>query len=159
MINQLLNLADELAKPDEPIKNRKAISIAYYATFHALCEMIADTLVEDKTSSLYEKLYRHIDHKIFENDKAFEIEKTDPDVFKIIKTSLQNLKQERETADYQSASKINSFDAKQPVSTAQKTIALIRNLNQEQRRILALNILIGGGRLNARTKHQQNKTI
>ena len=159
MINQLLNLADELEKPDDPIKNRKAISIAYYATFHALCEMIADTLVEDKSSSLYEKLYRHIDHKIFENDKAFEIEKTDPDVFKEIKTSLQNLKQERETADYQSANKKTIFDAKVPISSAQNTIALIRELDQEQRRILALNILIGGGRLNTRTKHQKNTNI
>lgn len=155
MIDELLKLADELANANEPIKNRKAISVAYYATFHALCEMIAETLVEDKNSSLYEKLYRHIDHKIFENDKAFIIEKSDPDSFNEIRTSLQNLKQARETADYQSASLTTFFDTVIPISSARNTVSLIRQLDQEQRRILALNILIGGGRLQNRTKQRK----
>jgi hypothetical protein len=148
MIDGLLNLAEELAGQDDAVKKRKAISIAYYAAFHAFCEMIADGLVEDPTSPIYIKLYRHIDHGVFNREKIFQINDNKTKNFEAIRTSLSDLKQKREEADYFPASAMHQFNPHDSISKARNTIELIRAIDKKQQRDLALNILVNGGNMN-----------
>ncbi|MCJ2006862.1 hypothetical protein MKK55_17320 [Methylobacterium sp. J-059] len=66
MVARLLRLAEDIvdAHPDSSSVKRRAVSTAYYAAFHALARLCADTLLgdSDRASSEYEKVYRALDH-------------------------------------------------------------------------------------------------
>jgi uncharacterized protein (UPF0332 family) len=146
MSQDLLKLAEELAGQSEVFKKRKAVSTAYYAAFHEFCAMIADALVEDQTSPIYTKLYRYINHNDFNSDKLFNIsDKISPEL-EAIRTTMRDLKEKREEADYFPAS--YQCDPTDSIAASRNVIALIRDIDEIQRRNLALNILVNGKNAN-----------
>jgi uncharacterized protein (UPF0332 family) len=156
MIDGLFELACKLAAEPDITSQRRAISTAYYAAFHAVCEMIADTLLADRTSTIYKKIYRHIDHGIFGNEKAFKLGDSDPETFDKIRSILKNLKEKRHAADYDPVSADN-FDANTAIIQSREVIGLIRSIESDAARDLALNILVGGGRNPSPTDRQKKQ--
>ena len=146
MIDELLALADELSRRADVVARRRAISTAYYAAFHALCDLIAGSLVEEQNSPLFEKIYRHLDHKHLDKDIIFAIEGADPKEFDAIRIGLRNLRQLREAADYAPYGSDEVFDDASYLTNTREVVQKIKKIDPVKRRHLALNILIGGGK-------------
>ncbi|MEI6398780.1 MAG: HEPN domain-containing protein [Pseudomonadota bacterium] len=146
MIDELLDLAEELAERDEAIAKRKAISMAYYAAFHALCELVADALVEDKESPLYSKIYRHIEHGIIDKSGAFSLDDKPYETMNEVRDQLRNLRQRRETSDYSPFVQSEILDAQDAITRGHIVVRLIRSIGLENRRELALNIILGNSK-------------
>ena len=154
MIDDLLTLAEELARRDQTTARRKAISTAYYAAFHALCELVADALVVDQTSSLYAKIYRHIEHSIFDKQDLFRTNDSDSVSIENIRKLIYNLRQERELSDYAPQSNDYLFNALDAVAVARTVVGMIRLIKPENRRDLALTILVGSSRKSRGTQNE-----
>lgn len=147
MIDDLLNLADELAKRDQQVAKRKAISTAYYAAFHALCQLVADALIEEnKESPLYSKVYRHIEHSTFDKQDAFNSSDGSSRTIIKVRDELRNLRQKREQSDYSPYIGNEKIDAHDAVDRARAVINLIRSIETKSRRELALNIVLGSSK-------------
>lgn len=146
MIDDLLALADELSRRSDVAARRRAISTAYYAAFHALCDSIAGALVDDRQSPLFEKIYRYLDHKHLDKEGLFDVEGTDQNATKFIRIGLRALRQLREEVDYAPFITNQTLKNDTYLANAQKLVLKIRSIDPIQRRNLALNILIGGGK-------------
>src|ERR1700686_1154420 len=66
MVSLLLEAADKLAeeRPRSSAFKRRAVSTAYYAVFHSLAKLCADTLLQstDRDTDEYSRVYRALDH-------------------------------------------------------------------------------------------------
>ena len=67
VVTSLLAIADDLAQYRgtanlKQMAMRRAISNAYYAVFHAICGVCADSLVNRSKPDLTQAIYRSIDH-------------------------------------------------------------------------------------------------
>ncbi len=153
MIDELLTLAEELARREQSVAKRRAISTAYYAAFHALCELVADAFISDRKSKMYERIYRHIEHSAVNNPDLFRISDNQSENFGNVRDLLLNLRQSREIADYSPRSNDAPLDAEFAVAEARNIVEIIRSIQSEDRYNLALNILLGGGR---KTKSTHN---
>lgn len=148
MHERLLWLADDLAqrgKNSLTIK-RRAVSTAYYAVFHAMARLCADTLLVsdgtvDRQSRNYERVYRALDHGPLRN--AFNASPLkDETQFKAIGNLVVPLQTERHNSDYlPSRSLYRSSECLALVDSARKAIELLSRLNIEQRRTLATSLL------------------
>jgi len=155
MIDEILILAEELAGREQPAAKRRAISTAYYAAFHALCELVADAFIPDRKSKMYERIYRHIEHSAVNNPDVFRISDRDSQTFGNVRDSFLNLRQSREIADYSPRSNDAPLDAAFAVAEARNIVELLRSIQSEDRYNLALNILLGGAR---KAKSPNNST-
>jgi hypothetical protein len=125
---------------------RRAVSTAYYAMFHALCRLCADTLIGGihwKTDA-WNRVYRGLTHtgarKTLTNQK--DLSDLPPEVarFGVVFALLQ---QERETADYDPVPFQRYFDATETlVDQAASAIAGLSGIDDDNRRKLATMLLI-----------------
>ena len=149
MIDSLLALAAELSVKVNANEAdlRRATSTAYYAAFHALCEMLADQMIplkksplDVRLSRLYVRVYRSVKHEHIWKRDLFQ----NSDATKTVQTSLDNLRQKRIEADYipltfhYLSTEVNDF-----ISEARETVANIRALNEADRLSLTVNMLVG----------------
>jgi hypothetical protein len=148
MIDGLLALANELAEREDGAARRRAVSTAYYAAFHAVCEMMAEALVGDRTSPLFEKVYRHVDHKVVDKKRTFGTDGENAELIETVRTALVNLRQRRELADYSPSADDEDFaeDARGSVQAAREIIRTIQAIDPSQRHALALNVILDGGK-------------
>lgn len=147
MIECMLDQADDLISryPTSRAARRRAVSSAYYATFHALSECCADWVLpeEDETSETYEKVYRAIDHKpmknAFRNQTAL---RQRPALLRIGETIIE-LQNARLSADYlPSGHKLFSLaDAEEYMAKARLTVERIDRLTPADRTTLAIHLL------------------
>ena len=139
MIDSLLALAAELSVKVNANEAdlRRATSTAYYAAFHALCEMLADQMIplkksplDVRLSRLYVRVYRSVKHEHIWKRDLFQ----NSDATKTVQTSLDNIPL---TFPYLST-EVNDF-----ISEARETVANIRALNEADRLSLTVNMLVG----------------
>lgn len=142
MIDDLLKVAESLAKKKgrNEAALRRAASTAYYAAFHALCEVVANSICSKENAALYERVYRMIDHGHINAERNhFQF---DADVARI-RLALDNLRQTRIEADYiPTTFGRSSRDVLDLITTAAEVICNIRALGDAQREQLAFNLLI-----------------
>ncbi|MFH1343317.1 MAG: hypothetical protein ABIL01_19225 [Pseudomonadota bacterium] len=125
---------------------RRAVSSAYYAVFHALCRLCADTIIggtHHKTQA-WGRVYRGVSHTgakaVLTNSKeltAFPAEVADFGVAFVL------LQKEREQADYSPGPFEKYFaDTESLVGQAADAIATLNKLDDAHRRGLAAALLV-----------------
>jgi hypothetical protein len=147
---RLLTVARELCqrtgkRPREAFM-RRAVSSSYYAVFHALCRLCADTFIggaHHKTRA-WERVYRGVSHTsakiVFTSAK--ELSAFPPD-FADFGAAFVLLQKERERADYDPAPFGTYFaDTEILIAQAQGAIAVLNRLGDADRRALATALLV-----------------
>jgi aminoglycoside phosphotransferase (APT) family kinase protein len=148
----MLDLADKLAAEEgrsSSAVRRRAISTAYYAVFHAVVKICADSLLQpgatrDRTSDEYARVYRALEHGTLKN--AFAQEKSplrSRQALRRIGELIVPLRSARFIADY-SPPVTNVFTPRQGrdfVAQARKAVSELNGLDDEDRRVLAAWLL------------------
>ncbi len=145
MIDEFLLIADELASRDtgrpKQASLRRATATAYYAVFHALCELCADELVgRSKPWSAYTPLYRLLDHRAARNilEQARRMGAINPAI-EAISVSFTTLQTARIEADYvPSRFRFARQQVKNLIAEAREAVAAIRTLPAPARLELAV---------------------
>jgi len=149
MVALLLEAADTLIeeRPRSSAFKRRAVSTAYYAVFHSLARLCADTLLQstDRDTDEYSRIYRALEHGSLK--AAFGKEPLrDHETLRRIGDIVVALQSERHRADYLPPVK-NVFsrrEAEKLVSQARQAISEIEGLNSQDRLTLATCLLFRG---------------
>jgi len=141
-------LSDDLVEQNQAVV-RRAISTAYYAVFHRLCELCADALVgKGRSPFAYPLIYRALDHgpakKVANHAKLL-----DKDLFWTL-NQFQELQDARLWADYdpspgrktEKGRRFPQEKARELVEFARSAISALNALSAEQQVRLAA-LLIG----------------
>lgn len=145
MVERMLALADQLIDVGarSSALKRRAVSTAYYATFHSIARSCADELIGgDRADEAYVRVYRALEHNVLKNAFKASPLKDIPALARIGE-NIVRLRSEREKADYLPPRK-NLFTAAQAqelVELARRAIAEIEQLQQQERRTLATILL------------------
>jgi hypothetical protein len=125
---------------------RRAVSSAYYAVFHALCRLCADTIIGGihHKSQAWERVYRGVSHTgakaILTSSKELAAFPPEVEEFGVAFVLLQK---EREQADYHPAPFEKYFaDVESLVGQAANAIATLNKLEDAHRRALAAALLV-----------------
>lgn len=142
MVDRLFAAAERLLK-DKPRSagfRRRAVSTAYYALFHALAKVCAESLLPGtrKSSPEYERIYRALDHGPLKNAFGQSPLKDDAAIKKIGEAFVQ-LQSERHRADYMPPDQ-NMFvpsECVRLIELAKQAANQIEALSEDQRRTLS----------------------
>lgn len=112
---------------------RKAISCAYYATFHTLCRAYADVMVglhagTQREQDLWNLAYRSIDHGPARNkcNDIGSLSRFSPDIQNFA-TRLVDLQQHRHQADYDPGATFDNLQVDQIIAQAEDALASFNN--------------------------------
>jgi hypothetical protein len=123
---------------------RRSVSDAYYALFHALAELCADSLigVTKHTSEAWRRVYRGLDHGPAKSElNQREMRQLHPNVDRIAAAFLQ-LQEARHKADYDPASDLRRrSDAEAFVAIAETAISDLDALPLDIRQEFAARLL------------------
>lgn len=146
MIERLLLLAEEWARDGNGLTiKRRAVSTAYYAVFHALARLCADELLGDDVASRrsqdYQRVYRALEHRTLRN--VFQNTPKDNRVIRQIGDRVVLLQSKRHDADYLPTGHLfTRAECKDFVSSARSAVKLIDRLSAEDKRALAVRLII-----------------
>ena len=146
LVDRLLRLAEDLidAHPTSSAVKRRAVSTAYYAAFHALARVCADTLLgEDRRGNdAYEKVYRALDHGPLRN--AFKAGPLMTAVaLKQIGDLIVPLQNARMLADY-APPRVGFYqesEARDRVAEAREIVERLENLSEADRLTLTVQLI------------------
>ena len=149
MVALLLEASDALIKerPRSSTFRRRAVGTAYYAVFHSLAKLCADTLLQsaDRDTEEYARIYRALEHGSLK--AAFGKEPLrDRETLRRIGDIVVALQSERHRADYLPPVK-NVFsirDAEILVSQARQVVSESEGLGFQDRLTLATCLLFRG---------------
>lgn len=151
---ELINTAERLASLQRPTTSdlRRAVSTAYYALFHSMCALAADSLLgrehPDRCERAWAQTYRALNHgtafiackKCANNDHNFPKEiQAFADYF----ITMQGL---RHDADYDPKAKFSAADVASHVSGALKAIESLDAAPEKHRRAFAALVLFHNSR-------------
>jgi hypothetical protein len=149
MIDDLLELADHLARRDtrRPKQSslRRATSTAYYAAFHALARLCAEELVGwSKPWEAFTPIYRTLDHSIAK--KLFSRER-DGRLFGVEVAAVGRifirLQEERYAADYNPEPFLRSREeALELIGLAGQAVRVIRTIPADKRLLSAVPLIV-----------------
>lgn len=146
--DSLLELSEQLARlesgrPKEATL-RRAISTAYYAVFHALAYLCADTLVGiSRPWEAFTPIYRTLDHagarKMFERDRSGAL--LGSEVVEIGRIFV-HLQEQRHKADYDPQPLgISRRSTLELIDKAREAISAINALPGDKKRLLASHLV------------------
>lgn len=142
MVTRLFAAAESLLEdgPRSSAYRRRAVGTAYYALFHALAKVCAETLLPGirRSSAEYERIYRALDHGPLKNAFAQSPLKDDADL-KAIGEAFLTLQSERHRADYMppAAKMFTLSECTRLIGLAKQAAAQIDALGESQRRTLS----------------------
>lgn len=150
MVERLLWLADDLSRKSVELRSaalqRRAVSTAYYAVFHALARLCAAELlgadISTKKTMEYERVYRALDHGPLKT--AFiSVPLKDVAQVKAIGDRVVELQSERIRSDYLPAGKrlYKAAECARLVQSARSAVELIEKLSANDRRTLAVYLI------------------
>lgn len=131
---------------------RRALSTAYYAVFHALCELAATALVAGDTSSAPRRaraqVYRALDHQkaktrlksLFQNG-MFRADLRFPDDVKTFAVAFETLQEERHRADYDPHASFRRGEVNLLIQEAETAIACLRRISGKHQAALAVWVM------------------
>ncbi len=146
MVSRLLDAADTLMKEGRRSTafRRRAVSTAYYAVFHAISKLCADSLLPSakRDADEYVRTYRALDHGPMKN--AFE---QDPlkehKTLRKVGLEFVELYDARQRADYfpPVVGVFSPKEAQELIERARHTVAELETLNESDRLTLATCLL------------------
>ncbi|MBI5013131.1 MAG: HEPN domain-containing protein [Methylocystis sp.] len=149
MVERLLWLADELSRRSREVKSaaveRRAVSTAYYAVFHAITALCASELVgsgaASKKTPEFERVYRALDHKSLKS--AFSASPLNNNqFFKAIGDRIVELQSERIRSDYLPGGRLyKKSECDRLVRSARSIVEALKNLSPQDRRTLAVYLI------------------
>ena len=142
---RLLDTADVLLgeAPGDSAFRRRAVSAAYYEVFHALATSCADILVPvNRDADEYARIYRSLDHGPLKSAFASGPMK-DRKSLRLIGDVVVRLQAERHRADYlpDPGAAFSLEQAQELLTQAREAVALIDQLDEPNRRTLAVHLL------------------
>lgn len=147
MIDLMLDQAEALVEqnPRSSAAKRRAISSAYYASFHMLMWVCAREVLpeEDVGSDAFGRVYRSIDHGPVKNAFLAKGSLEQIDSLQQIRTDFIQLQDARMLADY-APPRPNLFaraTAKEHIARARSLVSRLKNLNDKDRQTLAIHLL------------------
>lgn len=153
MVSRLLSLAEQLTEEGEwsSALRRRAISTAYYAVFHQIARVCAETLLNgvEQSSDDYARIYRALDHgplkSGWQNQKS---PLNQIDSLKKIGDLVAPLQSERIRADYLPPlpHPFSYRETRKIVQQAQRAVEALVALTLDERRVLVLGLLFNKGR-------------
>jgi uncharacterized protein (UPF0332 family) len=156
LFEQAERLITIAAGPPRQVDIRRAISAAYYATFHATITAAVDQFIgiTNRDTSRYGLVYRSVSHAWL-RDLCKEVQKPTPsNKFKpyvpnngfgnninAFAAAVAELQEKRHAADYDVMIRMNKSDAVLAISTARAALRRFKNAS-ETRRIAFLSMLL-----------------
>ena len=148
MTDDLLEQAEHLARrePGRPrqVSLRRAVSAAYYAVFHALAALCANTLVGyQRPWSVYVPMYRSLDHGSIKR-----VQRSDPrkaflstDCHRVLDIAVQ-LQDRRHVADYDpQPGQFGRYEVLDDVARAREAVRLLASLPFDDRMRLSVHLI------------------
>jgi hypothetical protein len=150
VVEDLLKIADDLTEVGRAGRPRQAylrrsLSTTYYALFHALAKMCADELigVTQANSEAWVRVYRALEHGAAKNALNHANIHALGSAAKGFSTAFVELQEKRHTADYDPRSfPFGRKATRGYIQQAKSAVALLGQLNAEQRRIMATAVLL-----------------
>lgn len=129
---------------------RRAVSTAYYAMFHALCESNADTLVGQSPpsphSDLWIETYRALQHRTAKNRLASYIQLVQEPAMRDFGQLFGTMQQQRISADYNPRARFIRSEVVTSIGRTEAAINAFYNTPAPTRRRLAIYLLVPRGR-------------
>lgn len=141
MTEDLLDIAAASASENNNAGRRRAVSTAYYAAFHALCDLVAKQIVGEAAADtdLFEGVYRSVEHRFSDNPTRFAVS---PET-EVIRLTLRELRERRADADYRpDFYRIPADYVADTLGLARKLVAMLAILDHETSRKLAISVAI-----------------
>ncbi len=135
------------APPGRPrqVMLKRALSTAYYAMFHALCQSNADALIgaspRGSDAQTWLQTYRGLDHRQA-RDRLASYRTGGGSMFQSFASAFGNLQQHRLDADYNPRVIYVRSDVSDLIQRAETSIAAFCNAPAAQRRRLAVYLLL-----------------
>ncbi len=124
---------------------RRAVSTAYYAMFHALCQSNADTLVGASPAGndiqIWLQTYRALGHRPA-RERLASYRSVSPPAIRNFANLFGNLQEQRHDADYNPRKAFVSSEVTSLIDRAEATTTAFCNTPEPQRRILAICLLL-----------------
>ncbi|MDM9647043.1 hypothetical protein [Rhizobium sp. S163] len=146
MVDRLLGSCDDLlrSKKNSAAYRRRAVSTAYYAVFHALAKLCAETLVPGAKhdGEDYARVYKALDHGPLRNVFK-QAPLKDHGSIRDFGPIIVTLQAERHRADYSPPDR-NMFDVSEVeeiIRQARFVIEELSKLNRDDRRLLVTSLL------------------
>lgn len=146
MVDRLLQAAEQLLRTGSrsAAYRRRSVSTAYYAVFHALAKLCAETLLVDAKHSddAYAKIYRALDHGPLRN-VFLQVPLKDHPAIKLLGESIITLQAERHRADYSPPDKdmFTVPEVDEIIKQARFVIGELIKLDKSDRILLATSLL------------------
>jgi uncharacterized protein (UPF0332 family) len=146
MVDRLFAAAEDLlqSKSRSAAYRRRAVSTAYYAVFHALAKLCAETLLPttESDNEAYSKIYRALDHRPLRNMFTQAPLKDHP-VIKVFGPDIVRLQVERHRADYSPPDKdmFNPSEVEEIIRQAKFAVSELNKLDKPDRLLLATCLL------------------
>ncbi len=129
---------------------RRAVSTAYYAMFHALCQSNADTLVgqspPDPHTDLWLETYRALQHRTAKNRLASYIQQAQDPVLRDFGQLFGTMQQRRISSDYNPRARFTRSEVISVIDRSEAAIHAFYNTPSPTRRRLAIYLLVPRGR-------------
>ena len=146
--NSLLKICDNAGRPRET-DLRRAVSTAYYAMFHILCDNIANMLVggtgTDRSDKAWKQVYRALNHadakrkckRIYQPNKTYGF----PDELKVFAAQFHDMQEARHNADYNPDCRLQKQDVRVSLEEVSIVIADFKNVSPKDRTAFAVWLL------------------
>ena len=125
---------------------RRAVSTAYYAMFHALCQSNADTLVGPAPAgpniSLWVDAYRTLNHTTAKNRLTQYVQATPDPAVRSFANLFGNLQEQRISADYDPSARFVRTQVISLIDRAEAATRAFSNTSVQTRRALAVYLLV-----------------
>ena len=128
----------ELGKP-KSVSLRRAVSSSYYALYHALARLCADSLVgRSRPWSLYTPVYRALDHR-----RTLTVLGSHGASIVAIADAFKNLQEARHEADYSPEPfSYNRDGANDLIDSAEQAVSFIDKLAPDEKLALAIKLIV-----------------
>lgn len=139
-------LAKRSPKKPRQADLKRAVSSTYYALFHRLCLLNADSLIGTGTArsdKAWIQVYRAIDHGQAKKRCRSAQDKNFPDAIKNFAAAFVSLQELRHRADYDPLHSFTKSEVLNFVDTARSAVSDIEKVNLRDRRAFAVWILLG----------------
>lgn len=146
LLNQAEYLCRRARKRPKQADLRRAVSAAYYGVFHDLCATCANAFIgasfEARSSKAWRQVYRALNHNDAKRRSKTAQSLGFPREIRDFARAFVNLQQQRHSADYDPAYRLQKSEALRLIGSAKIAIEQLKSANMADRRAFAAFVLL-----------------